>query len=180
MHRGSSGDPPALCWFYANGAIIEVKWSHNRGHLTASTDFNVGVAPIGSYFLTACVASAMLPSLTRGIVTISLERVVSTPGMKQGACRAKPLRGSAQLPKCPILLHSGKAPYWDCVFTMPPSFTRGMVTISLVRNGGQHPWHKASGMLGQSGFALLKHRSTPNLLRSLGSRPKIASAKIDP
>ena len=35
----------------------------------------------------------MPPSSTRGIVTISLERVVSTPGMKPGACTAKPLRG---------------------------------------------------------------------------------------
>ena len=73
--------------------------------------------------------------------------------------------GSAQLPKCPILLHSGKSLYWACVFIMPPSFTLGMVTIALVRNDGQHPWHKASGMLGQSGFALLKRRSTQNLLR---------------
>ena len=29
---------------------------------------------------------------------------------------------------------------------MPPSFTRGILTITLARMGGQYPWHEARGM----------------------------------
>ena len=50
----------------------------------------------------------------------------------------------------------------------------------LSRNGGQHPWHEASGMSAKAASRFSSTRSTPNLLRSWGTRPKNTSAKIDP
>ncbi len=56
-----------------------------------------------------CVASAMPPSSTRGIVTISSERMVSTPGMKPRACTATPLRGNFSVPLCASVCLCGES-----------------------------------------------------------------------